>query len=476
MTVSDPGYPGRLRELHDPPLAVFVAGARADTLGWPRPLGGGGGSPDAPRRTGCCSAARLAGAVAGAGGLVVSGLALRGRRGSPRGCAGRGRRHPSRARLRRRRALPAQQPAHLPARPRAGVGGVGVPAGNATGAVAVSGPQPADRRARRRHAGGRGACPKRRADHGRPCARPRPRRAGGAGRARLRQLGRHQRAAEGRRRPDRGRRRSLQLARTRSTVAAGRGRRSGAGRAARPAGLRTSCRPGCGSRRPSCPRAGLPVARVGARSAGSRCPAWRCRTSTAAGDRGRLRAMDDARWATFDCYGTLIDWNGGIGRCSASCSASSGPRLLVRYHQLEPEVRRTATARYREVLDLVTAGMAEEGSGTLADDQRDLMSGRCPTGRRFLRCRLRSQARSTRLEPGHPVQLRPRPDRQSLPRLGAGFDRVIVAEDVARTSRRSATGDASATDRAAPPATCTSAPASSTTSRRPASWACPASG
>ena len=23
--------------------------------------------------------------------------------------------------------------------------------------------------------------------------------------------------------------------------------------------------------------------------------------------------MDDARWATFDCYGTLVDWNAGIG-------------------------------------------------------------------------------------------------------------------------------------------------------------------
>ena len=23
---------------------------------------------------------------------------------------------------------------------------------------------------------------------------------------------------------------------------------------------------------------------------------------------------DGDRWATFDCYGTLIDWNGGIGR------------------------------------------------------------------------------------------------------------------------------------------------------------------
>ena len=22
--------------------------------------------------------------------------------------------------------------------------------------------------------------------------------------------------------------------------------------------------------------------------------------------------MADARWATFDCYGTLVDWNAGI--------------------------------------------------------------------------------------------------------------------------------------------------------------------
>jgi ABC-type sugar transport system ATPase subunit len=25
-----------------------------------------------------------------------------------------------------------------------------------------------------------------------------------------------------------------------------------------------------------------------------------------------LTRMESARWATFDCYGTLVDWNSGI--------------------------------------------------------------------------------------------------------------------------------------------------------------------
>ena len=37
------------------------------------------------------------------------------------------------------------------------------------------------------------------------------------------------------------------------------------------------------------------------------------------------------RWATFDCYGTLIDWNLGIRE-------TIGAELLERYHEVEPEV------------------------------------------------------------------------------------------------------------------------------------------
>ena len=42
------------------------------------------------------------------------------------------------------------------------------------------------------------------------------------------------------------------------------------------------------------------------------------------------------RWATFDCYGTLIDWNGGIGReLERLFGAASVGRLLHAYHEVE---------------------------------------------------------------------------------------------------------------------------------------------
>jgi 2-haloacid dehalogenase len=57
------------------------------------------------------------------------------------------------------------------------------------------------------------------------------------------------------------------------------------------------------------------------------------------------------RWATFDCYGTLIDWNGGI---RAELARVFGPErvdeLLARYHEVEPELEEDGTRSYREVL------------------------------------------------------------------------------------------------------------------------------
>jgi 2-haloacid dehalogenase len=51
------------------------------------------------------------------------------------------------------------------------------------------------------------------------------------------------------------------------------------------------------------------------------------------------------RWATFDCYGTLVDWNAGIA------AALGDESLLERYHELEPKVQAADPGRsYREVL------------------------------------------------------------------------------------------------------------------------------
>jgi 2-haloacid dehalogenase len=56
------------------------------------------------------------------------------------------------------------------------------------------------------------------------------------------------------------------------------------------------------------------------------------------------------RWATFDCYGTLIDWNGGIRRVVERLwPAADARRLLERYHAIEPLVQEGRDLAYREV-------------------------------------------------------------------------------------------------------------------------------
>jgi 2-haloacid dehalogenase len=57
------------------------------------------------------------------------------------------------------------------------------------------------------------------------------------------------------------------------------------------------------------------------------------------------------RWATFDCYGTLIDWHGGIRRELARVFGEErADELLARYHVLEPQLEADGTRTYRDVL------------------------------------------------------------------------------------------------------------------------------
>ena len=66
------------------------------------------------------------------------------------------------------------------------------------------------------------------------------------------------------------------------------------------------------------------------------------------------------RWVTFDCYGTLIDWNGGIHRELARVFGhDEADDMLARYHALEPELQADGTRSYREVL---TEAMRELGA------------------------------------------------------------------------------------------------------------------
>jgi 2-haloacid dehalogenase len=85
------------------------------------------------------------------------------------------------------------------------------------------------------------------------------------------------------------------------------------------------------------------------------------------------------RWATFDCYGTLIDWNGGIGReLERVFGAARAGELLHAYHEVEPEIQREDPTRsYREVMAVALARL-----GAPADEQ-DALGRSLPKWRAF---------------------------------------------------------------------------------------------
>ena len=58
-----------------------------------------------------------------------------------------------------------------------------------------------------------------------------------------------------------------------------------------------------------------------------------------------------SRWATFDCYGTLIDWNAGIRTELARVFGEErADEQLRRYHELEPALEADGSLTYREVM------------------------------------------------------------------------------------------------------------------------------
>jgi 2-haloacid dehalogenase len=71
------------------------------------------------------------------------------------------------------------------------------------------------------------------------------------------------------------------------------------------------------------------------------------------------------RWATFDCYGTLIDWNEGIRRELARVWPDEDTEeLLRRYHKVEPEIQADEPSlSYREVMRRALARLGDVPAG-----------------------------------------------------------------------------------------------------------------
>jgi acetyl-CoA carboxylase carboxyl transferase subunit beta len=93
--------------------------------------------------------------------------------------------------------------------------------------------------------------------------------------------------------------------------------------------------------------------------------------------RARLTGVD--RWATFDCYGTLVDWRGGIGaQLSRLLGGDPDGALLDRYHALEPGIQSDGGLSYREVTARTLAAVAAELGADVPAGERDAIAASLP--------------------------------------------------------------------------------------------------
>jgi 2-haloacid dehalogenase/putative hydrolase of the HAD superfamily len=86
---------------------------------------------------------------------------------------------------------------------------------------------------------------------------------------------------------------------------------------------------------------------------------------------------------TFDCYGTLIDWEGGIAGAFARAAVESGSRLdppavLAAYERIEPVVEAERYRSYREVLTESAVRVARELGWALPEARAGFLAESLP--------------------------------------------------------------------------------------------------
>jgi 2-haloacid dehalogenase len=141
----------------------------------------------------------------------------------------------------------------------------------------------------------------------------------------------------------------------------------------------------------------------------------------------------DSRWATFDCYGTLVDWNRGIGdELDRLFGSDSLAVALERYYGLEPEIESARPgAPYREVLARTLAGVAGSLGRELPADERNALGRSLPTWPVFEDV---PPALAELVRRGWRLAILSNTDRDfidaSMERIGVPFELAIVASEI----------------------------------------------
>jgi 2-haloacid dehalogenase len=132
------------------------------------------------------------------------------------------------------------------------------------------------------------------------------------------------------------------------------------------------------------------------------------------------------RWATFDCYGTLVDWNAGIrAQLARVFGDERAGELLERYHELEPQLQADGKLSYREVL---TEAMRQLGAPV---EDETALADSLPSWQPFPEV---PEALGEACHQGWKLAILSNTDRDyieaSMERLGVPFEFAIVASEI----------------------------------------------
>jgi len=132
------------------------------------------------------------------------------------------------------------------------------------------------------------------------------------------------------------------------------------------------------------------------------------------------------RWASFDCYGTLIDWDGGVrAELVRVFGGERADELLAQYHAVEPELQASGELSYRQVL---TESMRRLGAPA---GQEHGLAESLPGWRAFLEVRTALEELRAR---GWKLAILSNTDDDfiaaSQVQIGMVFDEVIVAQEI----------------------------------------------
>lgn len=90
---------------------------------------------------------------------------------------------------------------------------------------------------------------------------------------------------------------------------------------------------------------------------------------------GVMIDFSNIRIITFDCYGTLIDWETGIlAAMRGVLPGVSDRELLTVYSELEPEIQAGEYKRYRQVLRELLAGAARRFGANVPTGKEDTLA------------------------------------------------------------------------------------------------------